>query len=79
MQDDLDERQKEEWLKELIDREARRINMKQIMEEQMDKYFHNKKTSEINDKVAKQNFASQHVDSIIEKHTFMTRKHDIRS
>jgi hypothetical protein len=53
--------------------------MKQIMEEQMDKYFHNKKTSEINDKVAKQNFSSQHVDSIIEKHTFMTRKHDIRS
>jgi predicted AAA+ superfamily ATPase len=45
MQDDLDERQKEEWLKELIDREARRINMKQIMEEQMDKYYHNKKTS----------------------------------
>lgn len=37
MQDKLDERQKEEWLKELIDREARRINMKQIMEEQMDK------------------------------------------
>jgi hypothetical protein len=62
MQNDLDDIQKEEWLKELIDREARRINMKQIMEQQMDKYFHNKKSSEINEKAAKQSFASKHVD-----------------
>ena len=79
MQNDLDDIQKEEWLKELIDREARRINMKQIMEQQMDKYFHNKKSSEINEKAAKQSFASKHVDSIIDKQAFMTKKQDIRS
>jgi len=66
-------------LKELIEREARRINMKQIMEKQMDKYFHNKKSSEINEKAAKQSFASKHVDSIIDKHAFMSKKQDIRS
>ena len=79
MQDDLDERQKEEWLKELIDREARRINMKKIMEQQMDKHFHNKKTSEIYEKVSKQNFSSKHVESIIDKHAFINRKQEIRS
>jgi hypothetical protein len=46
--------------------------MKKIMEQQMDKYFHNKKTSEINEKAAKTTFSSKHVDSIIDKHAFMT-------
>ena len=53
--------------------------MKQIMEKQMDKYFHNKKSSEINEKAAKQSFASKHVDSIIDKNAFMSKKQDIHS
>lgn len=53
--------------------------MKKIMEQQIDKYFHNKKSSEINEKVAKKSFASKHVDSIIDKNAFMSKKQDIRS
>jgi len=49
------------------------------MEQQIDKYFHNKKSSEINEKVAKKSFASKHVDSIIDKNAFTAKKQDIRS
>jgi len=64
-------------MQELLEREARRVQLKLIMEKEMQEYYQDKKHREYTLKVDKNAAANKYVESIIDRNSFLSRKMEL--